>query len=195
MKSTPFFPAFLIVLFLLIHACQPPDGVERLKTKDLRGTVWQKDRVELYDSNQVLIEVIPAMEHEKEELLKFDEENRVFKKSIYPSNSNNSIIDCGEWELKKGKLTLLIGLVQILPDYCELVNSLQGISFREIPISIEEELLVIEGIGVDVNLHYLSNEEREQIRHGELVVRSYYKASSGDIIVSEEPDCCLSLKP
>ncbi|MEM7369573.1 MAG: hypothetical protein AAF587_13300 [Bacteroidota bacterium] len=185
-------PSLLFLVLIVWAACTPSDGVPTLKTRDLSGTQWQKNRIELFDSNQVLIRVIQPMEFEQKEILLFAEDKKLFKKSASPSNSN-TWIDCGEWELRQGKLRIVIGLNQIVPDLCELVNYFQPIIYNEASISLEEKSLLIEKVGIDIHHHYLSGKERQDLQAGIITAHTYYQPTSEELIISEEPSCCLSL--
>lgn len=191
MKTFHILLPFAIILFVWT-ACTPSDGVPVLKTKDLRGTHWQKNRVELFDSNQVLIRVIEPEEYEKNEILLFGDDDKLYKQTAFPTSSEIHL-NCGKWEIEDGKLNLALALYQLVPDFCEWTNFSHPIILNQVAISMEGESLLIEARGIDINRFYLTQEEEAKIKAKIITARSYYEVSSEELIVSEEPSCCLGV--
>ena len=112
-----------IVPFLLLaslSACQIFGDADQPRAKDIRDIVWQKERMELYNANLELLEVIPATDCEKEELLKFEKGGKLLR--ISRCDGDSARLECGQWELNRNGLLVFLGITPLVPNVCKAVN-------------------------------------------------------------------------
>ncbi|MEZ4849938.1 MAG: hypothetical protein R3B93_15250 [Bacteroidia bacterium] len=177
--------SFIITLFI---SCDSDRAFVRAETKKLTGTVWVKDKVEIYTPDSMLVESIEPTTCEKNELLKFDEEDRLIK--LNNCRSGTAEYECGQWMVSTGGLNITIGLNRIVPESCNLVNHFDIIAFNNADYTLSNDQLIISERGIDVHRAYLSADTIEKIEAGELLISTFYTQSSDELSLPDDADCC-----
>lgn len=179
----------LLSIITLTTACN--NGTPDLdgNNNDLVGTVWSKNRVELYSSNSgELVNTYFPNSCEQEELILFDKRNRIIRQDYCYSNDSLNY-DCGQWTIAAGELEVVIGIGKIVPGICATSNSSEVISFKD-SITFTGDGLVLPTTGIDDPNQYLTRDTIADITQGIYFVRTYYDLSDQEVEVPDDDDCC-----
>ena len=152
------------------------------------ATVWVKQKVELYEANGDLFLAIEPSVCEQNERIKFEEDNRLLRTNVCDFDTVR--YECGDWEVEDAKISLTIGIKQFVPDFCELSNYEVIVMYEDVELSLEGDLLIISGKGIDKVSDYLDKELIEKISDGELSIKTFYTQSEEDIIIPSGTMCC-----
>lgn len=181
----------LVLLPIIALAVACDNGTPDLdgNNNDLVGTIWSKNRVELYDaSSGELLNTYFPNSCEQKELILFDKNNWIIRQDYcYYIDSLN--YDCGQWAVADGQLEVSIGIGKIVPGLCTTVNSSELISFNDsITFTGDELILPTAGMG-DPN-QYLTRDTISGITQGTVIARTYYDLSAQEVEVPDDDDCC-----
>jgi hypothetical protein len=178
----------LLMLNAFGFSCEEGASIDPLK-KDLIGTSWAVERIEIFDLADELIKTIEITGS-----IECPTSYLNFQNKDYAYAENCGWVGCGEWQVNENKITFLIVFV---------VNAYQGscssqnvrVSFYvNDKIELNNDSLMIEGWGATLGQGD-QDPEWEDIRQafiaGQVRIKTYYSQAGHDLLY--EPPCCKTL--
>jgi hypothetical protein len=183
----------LLVFIGFIFSCE--EEIDPL-AKELIGTTWSIEKVEVYDMDENLIRTIPV---------DWNNPCNGRRRSLYFRNSRHLVLGnscgeygtgCGEWSLENGKISYSILNGQAVSGLCRVNNFTEFFMEKKVAINLTGESLAIDGWWSAFGLQTSQAdyfELQDAYNNNTINVRSFF-VPADNLVLPNDLSCCGQLE-
>jgi hypothetical protein len=183
---------FFIFIFLgaFIFSCDEDESIDPLK-KELIGTVWTIDRIEIFNPADELIRTIEiAPDAECFSYLNFK------SKDYIVTLDDCALVGCGEWQVNENEIEFLIAIPNLASIPCSSQNLRTNFYVNDV-LTLTNDSLMIEGWGATLIQIYKEadwEDLRQAFLMSQIKIKTYYFRVDHDLDLPYQPSCCRTLE-